>query len=154
MHQFSINRSTNFSLLSVVNFNPSIASGIQSATRVMLTSSNGVLAANVAAVKFDFTSPASENGYCGYAAINVFGTPSLEPAASAALLNATFLLPDEFVMNIGNLSVGRNYALQSTTNLSSAFWSTETNFVAATASVAISNTTDAASQKFYRIVGN
>ena len=67
---------TNFVSLSVVNFNPSIASGIQSATRVTLTESTGVLAKNVAAVKFDFTSPGSENGYCGYAAITLFGTAS------------------------------------------------------------------------------
>lgn len=66
---------TNFISLAVVNFNPSIAGGIQSATRVTLTSSIGVLATNVAAVKFDFGTPASENGYCGYAAIALFGAP-------------------------------------------------------------------------------
>jgi len=55
---------TNFISLAIVNFNPPIANNIQSATRAMLTSSAGVLATNVAAVKFDFTSPASENGYC------------------------------------------------------------------------------------------
>ena len=70
---------TNFISLVVVNLNPSIASMIQSATRVTLTHSTGVLATNVAAVKFDFTSPASENGYCGYAAITMFGTASVDP---------------------------------------------------------------------------
>jgi alpha-L-rhamnosidase len=145
---------TNFIWLAVVNYNPSIASGIQSATRAMLTSLNGVLASNVAGVKFDFTSPASENGYCGYGGISVFGTASLAPPASAALLNATFLSPDWFVMNIGNLVIGRNYTLESTSNLSSAVWSTETNFVAAKVLVAVSNSTAAARQKFYRVVGN
>ncbi len=143
---------TNFISLTVVNYNPSIASDIQSATRVMLTSSNGVLAKNVAAVKFDFTSPDSENGYCGYAGITVFGTPSIAPPVSAAL-NATFLSPDSFVMNVGNLVDGRNYTLQSTTNLASALWSAETNFVATTPVVAIINYTAAAAQKFYRVVG-
>lgn len=66
---------TNFISLAFVNYSPSIASGIQSATRVTLTSTTGVLAVNVAAVKFDFTSPTTPNGYCGYAAITVFGTP-------------------------------------------------------------------------------
>jgi alpha-L-rhamnosidase len=143
---------TNFILLAVVNYNPSIANNIQSATRVMLTSSNGVLATNVAAVKFDFADPPSENGYCGYAAITVFGTTSIAPAVSAAL-NATFLSPDRFVTNIGNLVIGRSYALQSTTNLTSAVWSTETNFVAAAPVFAITNYTTAATQKFYRVVG-
>ena len=54
----TVSAPTNFIYLAVVNYNPSIASGIQSATRVTLTSSTGVLATNVAAVKFDFTSPA------------------------------------------------------------------------------------------------
>jgi len=143
---------TNFISLAVVNYNPSVASGIQSATRVTLTSSNGVLATNVAAVKFDFTSPASENGYCGYGAITLFGTPSIAPPVSAAL-NATFRSPDSFVMNVGNLVDGRNYTVQSTTNLASAVWSPETNFVAATPVVAITNYTTAATQKFYRVVG-
>ncbi|EEF61585.1 glycoside hydrolase family 78 protein [Pedosphaera parvula] len=67
---------TNFISLAVVNYNPQIASGIQSATRVVVTSSTGVLATNVAAVKFNFTTPGSENGYCGYAGITMFGTPT------------------------------------------------------------------------------
>jgi len=111
-----------------------------------------VLATNVTAVKFDFTSPASENGYCGYAAITVFGTPSI-PTPVAAALNATFLSPDSIVMNVGNLVDGRNYTLQSTTNLASALWSTETNFVAAAPVVAITNYITTAPQKFYRVVG-
>ncbi|MDB6067652.1 MAG: Alfa-L-rhamnosidase [Pedosphaera sp.] len=142
----------NFIYLATVNFNPSIAGNIQSATRVTLTSSNGILATNAAAVKFDFTSPASENGYCGYAGITVFGTASIPPAVPAAL-NATLLAPDNLVMNVGNLVVGRNYTLQSTTNLASAVWSPETNFVATTVAVAISNKIAATTQKFYRVVG-
>ena len=144
---------TKFISLAVVNYNPAISNDLQSATRIALTSSSGVLASNVAALKFDFTSPGSENGYCGYAAITVFGTPGIAPALSTAL-NANFLSPDSFVMNIGNLVVGRNYVVQSTTNLSSAFWSIETNFIAATAVVAITDYTTAATQKFYRVVGN
>jgi alpha-L-rhamnosidase len=67
---------TNFISFATVNYNPAIANNIQSATRLTLTSSTGVLATNVAALKFNFTTPSSENGYCGYAAITVFGSPS------------------------------------------------------------------------------
>lgn len=144
--------STNFIYLGAVNFNPSIGSGVQSATRVTLTSSIGVLATNVAQVKFDFTSPASENGYCGYAAITVFGTASLAPAVPATL-NATFQTPNSFVMNISNLMVGRNNVLQSTTNLTSGAWTNETNFVATQTVIALTNSTINEAQKFYRLVG-
>ena len=143
---------TNFISLTAVNFNPSISSGIQSATRVTLTSSDGVLATNVAAVKFDFTSPGSENGYCGYAAITVFGTASLAPAVPS-VLSATILTPSYFVMNVGNLIAGRNYTLQSTTNLAAAVWNTETNFIAAATLAAITNSILGSTQKFYRLLG-
>jgi alpha-L-rhamnosidase len=143
---------TNFIPLTVVNYNPSIASGIQSATRVMLTSSGGVLATNAAAVKFDFTSPASENGYCGYAGISIFGTPGIAPAVPAAL-NAMLLTPNSFVMNVGSLVVGRNLMLQSTSNLASGVWITETNFVATQSAAAFTNFTTNSAQQFYRVVG-
>ncbi|HEY4416785.1 MAG TPA: SGNH/GDSL hydrolase family protein [Verrucomicrobiae bacterium] len=72
---------TTFIPLAVVNNNPNIGGGIQSAERVSLLAANAPLATNVAAVKFDFTSPASENGYCGYDQITIFG-----PASSAISL--------------------------------------------------------------------
>jgi alpha-L-rhamnosidase len=142
---------SNFLPLAVVNFNPVIANGIQSATRVTLADSAGVLATNVVAVKFDFTSPASENGYCGYAAITVFGTPSIAPALPAGL-SANILTPNSLVMNAGGLVAGRNYIIQSTTNLTSGAWSAETNFVAASTNFAFTNGTTN-SMKFYRVVG-
>ena len=144
---------TDFISLAVVNYNPAIAGNIQSATRVTLTSSTGVLATNVAALKFDFTSPGSENGYCGYAGITVFGNVSLAPAVPAAL-SATVLMPDRFVMNVGSLVVGRDYTLQSTTNLASAVWDTETNFVAAKTGSTLTNSITDVPQKFYRLVAN
>jgi hypothetical protein len=144
---------TNFVPLTTVNFNPSIANGIQSATLVTLTSSNGVLATNVATVKFDFTSPASENGYCGYAGINIFGTPSIALAVPA-ILNATFLAPESFVMSINSLVAGRNYSVQSTTNLGSGPWLPETNFVATQSMLALTNSATNQAQEFYRVVGN
>ena len=143
-----------FLRLGIVNYNPSIAANIQSATRVTLTSSIGVLATNVAALKFDFTSPASENGYCGYAAIAVFGKPSIPPAVPAKLDATLQTAPGNLIMNAGSLVVGRNYTLQSTSDLSSAVWSNETSFAATQTITTITNATTNAPQKFYRLIGN
>jgi hypothetical protein len=57
---------TNFVQLDTVNYNPANAANVQSATRATLTPAAGMLATNVAAVKFDFTTPTTANGYCGY----------------------------------------------------------------------------------------
>ncbi len=70
---------TVFQTLTVVNYNPPIGDGVHSAVRETLTAANGVLASNVAMVQFDFTTPGVENGYTGYGAINVLGTPSALP---------------------------------------------------------------------------
>jgi hypothetical protein len=80
----TVSAPTNFLALARVNFNPSIAGNLQSATRVAITSSTGLLASAVAAVKFDFTSPTSENGYCGYSELTLFGlpTPVVVPVAT------------------------------------------------------------------------
>ena len=143
---------TNFLLLTRVNFNPAIANNLQSATRVTITPATGPLASNVVAVKFDFSSPASENGFCGYAEITLFGKASAPPPAT---LSATPLAgATSFVMNVGGLSAGINYALQSTTNLGLPNWSTETNFIATQARVAFTNATTNYPQKYYRIFGN
>jgi len=142
----------NFTSLAVVHYSPAIASGLQSATRVMLTSSNGVLAANVAAVKFDFTNPTTPNGYCGYAGITLFGAATNAPAVPANLA-ATVQTPNSFVINIGSLVIGRNYMLQSTSNLASGNWTTETNLVAMEAVAALTNYSPKNAQTFYRLVG-
>jgi len=68
-----------FISLGSVNYNPANSSSVQSATRATLTPANGVLATNVAAVKFDFTTPSPENNYCGYAEILLSGVPSSQP---------------------------------------------------------------------------
>jgi len=80
---------TAFTLLASVNYNPANPNAVQSATRATLSSSTAdPLASNVAALKFDFTTPTSENGYCGYSEIAVYGT-SLEPAITMNTLPAT-----------------------------------------------------------------
>lgn len=62
-----------FIRLASVNFNPENPEDAPSATRLTLKPANGVLAKNVAAVKFDFTNPSAENGYCGYSQIILSG---------------------------------------------------------------------------------
>lgn len=68
---------SDFIQLTNVNYLPSVPSGIASATQVIIANATGgAIATNVVAVEFNFTSPGSENGYCGYAAITIQGTIS------------------------------------------------------------------------------
>ena len=90
----------NFIQLSIVNYNPANPSSVQSATRTTLTPASGFLATNVAAVMFDFTSPAPENGYCGYSEIEVFG--SLPPPLQTAPYLTTNTLPVTAVDVVGS----------------------------------------------------
>ena len=71
---------SNFIQLTNVNYLPSVPSGIASATEIIIANATGgAIASNVVAVEFNFTSPSSENGYCGYAAITIQGTISSPP---------------------------------------------------------------------------
>jgi hypothetical protein len=142
----------NFIPLTSVNYNPSVADNVQSATRVSVTSSSGALATNVTAVKFDFTNPGSENGYCGYGQITIFGTATIPPVTPAAL-QASSLTSNSFVVSAGNLVIGRNYMFQTTTDLASGVWSNEPSFVATQAVVALTNSTGSNQQQFYRMMG-
>jgi alpha-L-rhamnosidase len=132
-----------FTALTTVNFNPTIASGAQSAIRASIASANAApLAKNVAKVKFDFTTVSVENGYTGYAEIGLFGTPSAPlplvstPASSATppvtsgtivtlSENASGIPPLQFQwqtdngtggVSFGNISgaTGSNYVLNTT----------------------------------------
>jgi hypothetical protein len=143
---------TNFIQLTSVSHNPSIGGSIQSATRLTLSSSVGVLATNVAALKFSFATPSSENGYCGYAAITVFGTASV--VAPPTLGVAVLAGQTGFAMSLDGLFPGQNYQLQSTTNLSAINWQTETNFIATQATVVLTNSIVNVPQKFYRLMVN
>lgn len=141
---------SNYISLTAVNFNPAVSSGIQSATRVALLPLTGALATNVASVKFDFTSPASENGFCGYTGIAILGSPNLPPAVPPSL-TAGALVSGQFVMSIGSMVAGRNYEIQSATNLGAPVWIAEPNFVSATASAVVTNDLQGLTQKFYRV---
>ncbi len=102
-------------------------------------------------LKWNF-SAAQQNGGVGYTEVAAFGrssASSMPVTARAALMAAT-----NFVMNISGLSIGWSYRLQSATNLGTADWRTETNFVASQAAAAFTNPIGSSAQKFYRIVGN
>ena len=146
----TISTPTVFTKLSTVNYNPSNPLSVQSATRATMTPASGALATNVAAVKFDFTSPSSENGYCGYSQIALFGRPTLTSVPPILSANLTMDL-NGFVINFSSLSQGQSYQLQSSTNLSANTWTTETNFVATQSAAAFTNSILDV-QKFYRLV--
>jgi hypothetical protein len=84
---------TSFINLASANFNPTVPADTQSATRTTIADPTaGRLATGVAALRFDFLTP--ENGYTGYAEIDVLGSATVpEPAGLALLgLGATALL--------------------------------------------------------------
>lgn len=77
-----------FNLLQTVDFNPA-GTGFPQVTRVTISDPSGTLATDVAALRFDFN--ATENGYAGYAEIDVFAVP--EPSSLTLLgLSAVALL--------------------------------------------------------------
>jgi hypothetical protein len=71
-----------FNLLGSVYYNPANAAAVACATRATLLPANGPLATNVAAVEFNFTTPATPNGWCGYSQIQVFGTSAFVTATN------------------------------------------------------------------------
>jgi PEP-CTERM motif len=91
---YSVIGSPLFNDLPLVDFNPVIGANLQSATRTIL-SENALpfLATGVDQVRFTFDTPAPENGYVGYAEIDVIGAPAVpEPGAAALLLTGLGLL--------------------------------------------------------------
>jgi hypothetical protein len=78
---------TFFIPLAVVVYNPNSPNGY-SMSRATLTAANGVLASNVAALQFDMTTPAGENGYSGYSEIAVYGSPAATPPPAGLVITA------------------------------------------------------------------
>ncbi len=71
-----------FYYLTTVNYNPSVPANTASANQAVINDSlGGVVAANVAALEFDFTTPRVENGFTGLGAITVGGTPATSMAS-------------------------------------------------------------------------
>ena len=99
---------TNFvNLIVDVDFEPVVANTFQSATRVTITSTNGVLAKNVAGLQWYFNTLANgpENGYEGYAELQAFGLHSapapvlaqnVRPATGADVVGSQVTLTASF----------------------------------------------------------
>jgi len=152
VHYSTVASPAAFIVLGPVNYNPANPANAHCVTRSTFVPAGGYLATNVAALKFDFNSPASENGWCGYSEILVFGVPGVPPAAPTTLA-ASGPMAGNFILDVGGLVVGRNYEVQSTTNLASPVWQVETNFAATASSASITNVIGGAGEKFYRVRG-
>jgi hypothetical protein len=120
---------TNFLYFTTVNFTPSgVPGSTPSATRVTIapTASGGVLLSNVISVIFSFTNPPSENGYCGYAQIAMFGfsdTPPQPPVIGAPQVSEGNLI----IAGTGG-TPNSDYTWLFTTNLTPPIiWTTNTN---------------------------
>jgi hypothetical protein len=102
----TVSAPTTFIQLSSVNYNPpnntnGFGGGIGTATRVVLNDfSGGIIAANVYALEFDFTTPPSENGAVGYMAITAQGTTATN------LLGPSPLLTQDTLPNYAETVVG------------------------------------------------
>lgn len=79
----TVDKPASFKYLATVSYNPTVPGNTASANREILNDSTGAaIATNVAALQFDFTVPRVENGFVGYAAITVGGTPAATLASS------------------------------------------------------------------------
>ncbi|HUA69402.1 MAG TPA: immunoglobulin domain-containing protein, partial [Candidatus Saccharimonadales bacterium] len=87
----TVSNPTQFIYLTSVSYVPSgVPNSTPSATQVIISdSAGGVIAANVAAVKFDFTFPGSENGWTGYGAITVQGVSATSVITPALVITTT-----------------------------------------------------------------
>ncbi len=91
---YSVIGSSDFIDLTSVNFNPTIDGGQQSATLTTISDNSGpFVASGVDAIRFTFNNPAPENGYTGYAELDVFGVATVpEPGVFASLCAAGAVL--------------------------------------------------------------
>jgi hypothetical protein len=69
-------------------------------------------------------------------------------------LNAAWQSPDKFIMNVDGLVIGRSSSLESTTDLTSGVWTTETNFLATQAAAFFTNSTLTGAKRFFRVIEN
>ncbi|MDB6068819.1 MAG: multidomain protein with s-layer y region, glug motif, ig motif, i-set domain, pkd domain, partial [Pedosphaera sp.] len=117
---------TTFASIASVNYNPAIAGSTPSADRVTLSSSTaGFIASNVAAVKFDFTSPAGENGYSGYGEIQVFGVSATPPTPPT--IGSTTVSGGNMILTGTGGTAGSGYTMLTSTNVATALASWTTN---------------------------
>lgn len=93
----TVDNPTSFKFLTTVNYNPSVPGNTASANREIINDAlGGLIAVNVVALEFDFSNPQVENGYTGYSAITVGGTPAssvVVPVVSITTTNETGASP-------------------------------------------------------------
>ncbi len=103
-----------FTPLAIANYNPSLPGSVPSADRVSIASATTApIATSVAAVKFDFTNPAGENGYSGYAEFQLFGAAA---GPVPPKLNAPKVVGGNLVVTGSGGTVGGTYKILTTTN--------------------------------------
>ncbi len=140
----------NFTNAATVSYNPSPYPTKDGTDGTVTSLAMGNLT-GVRYLTWDF-SAGQQNGGVGYTELAAFGIPTMPPqpvTVSAAPMSQ----PGNFILNLAGLSLGQGYLIQSTTNLASPVWFTETNFVASQSSSTFSNAIEAVSGKFYRVVG-
>ncbi|HWQ90605.1 MAG TPA: hypothetical protein VN673_02955, partial [Clostridia bacterium] len=97
----TVDNPTVFTVLGIVKYDgPTLPQNTPSAIQLTFTdSAGGAIARNVAQIRFDFSAPNSENGWTGYGAITVDGTPAVATAPKGILTftenqnNATEFFP-------------------------------------------------------------
>jgi hypothetical protein len=83
---YSVVGDPSFVLVATVNFNPTVGPDLQTANRsIILDNDRPFLGVNVDAVRFEFPTGA-ENGYTGYAELDVVGIPAIPEPSSILLL--------------------------------------------------------------------
>ena len=142
---------TNFSPIASVAYNPS-PYPTKDGTSGTLTSLAVTNLMGVQYLQWNF-SASQQNGGVGYTELAAFGRASVSSVPTTVSVTLLTGLTS-FIINVSGLSSGQSYMLQSTTNLASAIWFTETNFVATQVVAAFTNSTASVAQKFYRIRGN
>ena len=141
---------TNFFPIATVAYNPS-PYPTKDGTGGTLTSLSVSNLTGVRYLQWSF-SASQQNSGVGYTEVAAFGGPS-RSSAPATVSGSPAAGLTGFVMNISGLSIGENYLVQSTTNLLSGSWITETNFNATQAATTFSNSAIQAPRKFYRLIG-
>lgn len=117
---YSTVANTNWVSLGQVNYLPGNPNGWYCMTRSTITPASGILASNVTALHFDFTTPPSpggENGFEGYSEISVFGSASAPLIVAPHISSVTESGGNLIVTGSGGYPPSSGYTLLSTTNL-------------------------------------
>ncbi|HEV2208704.1 MAG TPA: immunoglobulin domain-containing protein [Verrucomicrobiae bacterium] len=119
----TVSNPTNFIALTPISYDPTppAPGTVPTADRVTITSASAApLATSVGMVKFDFTNPSGENGWSGYAEIQLFGTPAAPTIGSVSESGGKLILT-----GTGGVA-GSGYTWLTSTNVTAALalWTT------------------------------